>query len=392
MSADEAQLQLPRPAPARALAAGAWLKNAAARLDGARLRWSPLHGDLGDPASCAALEASVAALLAEGAVDAIAHDLHPDFHSTRLAQRAAQDLGVPAVAVQHHHAHIAAVQAEHGVEDPVIGLALDGVGLGTDGTAWGGELLWVDGAHWKRVGHLRPLHLPGGDAAAREPWRMAASVLHALGEGERIADRFGDALPAGRAEGVRTLLERKLNCPVTSSTGRWFDAAAGLLGLSLKQEHEAQAAIALETAACAWLEAHPVPVEEELARILPDGQLDLLPLARRLLALADAKRTAEGAALFHVHLADGLARWAAQAARVHGTDTVALGGGCFFNTILRERVTAALRPNGLRVLRPERVNCGDAGLALGQAWVAAHSVVSSGGDAAAAIEEMQACA
>ncbi|MDE2604343.1 MAG: carbamoyltransferase HypF [Burkholderiales bacterium] len=389
MSANEALLQLTQPAPARVLAAGAWLKNAAARLDGARLQWSPLHGDLGDPASCAALEASAAALLAEGAVDAIAHDLHPDFHSTRLAQRIAQEIGVPAVAVQHHHAHIAAVQAEHGIGHAVIGLALDGVGLGTDGTAWGGELLWVDGAQWRRLGHLRQLRLPGGDAAAREPWRMAASVLHALGENGDLA-RLGHALPQGHAAGVRTLLQRGLNCPVTSSAGRWFDAAAGLLGLCTRQAHEAQAAMALEAAAREWLATHAVPVEEELTPVLPDGQLDLLPLARRLLALADARRTAEGAALFHVQLADGLARWAAQAARVHGVDTVALGGGCFFNAILRERVVAALRAQGLRVLRPERVNCGDAGLALGQAWVAAHTV--AGGDVPAATEEMHACA
>ena len=131
---------LPRSAGARVLACGAWLKNTACLLDGDRVQWSAQHGDLRDPAACAALEASIEQLVAQahGPIDAVAHDLHPDFHSTRVALGWAQRLGVPAVAVQHHHAHLAAVQAEHGVVEPVVGLALDGVGLGTDGTAWGG--------------------------------------------------------------------------------------------------------------------------------------------------------------------------------------------------------------------------------------------------------------
>ena len=145
---------VPQPAPRRILAVGAWLKNTACRLEGDTVRWSPLHGDLAEPAQCMALEASIEALLAEGPVDAIAHDLHPDFFSTRLAQRWAQQLGVPAIGVQHHHAHIAALQAEHGLSEPVLGLALDGVGLGTDGVAWGGELLWVDGARSVSYTHL----------------------------------------------------------------------------------------------------------------------------------------------------------------------------------------------------------------------------------------------
>lgn len=384
-------LGLPQAAPARVFAAGAWLKNAAARLDGAQLCWSRVHGDLGEPANCAALERSAAALVARGPLDAVAHDLHPDFYSTQLAQLLARQLRVPAVAVQHHHAHIAAVQAEHGVREAVIGLALDGVGLGTDGTAWGGELLWVHAARWRRLGHLRQLSLPGGDVAAREPWRLAAAVLHAMDRGCEIGPRYAHALPEGRAAGLHSMLERQVNCPLTSSAGRWFDAAAGLLNLSLRQDHEAQAAIALEAAAREWLEGHSVQADEALAPILPDGRLDLLPLARRLLALADAQRPGEGAAVFHVNLADGLARWAARAARAHDVGTVALGGGCFFNAILRKRLADALRAQGLRVLWPDRVNCGDAGLALGQAWVAAHQVVVGAGQVRATQEELAPC-
>jgi hydrogenase maturation protein HypF len=184
------------------IAVGAWLKNAACRLTAGVAQLSAVHGDLANPQACAALEASVAALRRQSPrpVAAIAHDLHPDFFSTRLAQRLAAELGVPAIGVQHHHAHIAAVMAEHGAREAVIGLALDGFGLGSDGQAWGGELLWVDTQRWARLGHLGMLALPGGDAAAREPWRMAASALHVLGREAQIVDRLGAALIAPTIE------------------------------------------------------------------------------------------------------------------------------------------------------------------------------------------------
>lgn len=248
-----------QPLPA-VLASGAWLKNTACLLDHGQVRWSALHGDLQDPAACRQLEASLRALArgARAPVAAVAHDLHPDFYSTRIAVALADEWGVPAIAVQHHHAHIAAVMAEHGLDEPVIGLALDGVGLGTDGTAWGGELLRVSGHGWERLGSLWPLALPGGDAAAREPWRMAASALHALGAGDRIAARFSPDVGPGLAAGVQRMLATGLNCPTTSSAGRWFDAAAGALGLCIRQAHEAEAAMALEAAAARWLARHEI--------------------------------------------------------------------------------------------------------------------------------------
>lgn len=366
------------------LACGAWLKNAACLLDAqGRAHWTAVHGDLSDPAACAALEASVRALLQQhGPVAAVAHDLHPDFFSSRLAMDLAESLGVPAVGVQHHHAHIAAVVAEHdGIEGPVIGLALDGVGLGDDGQAWGGELLRVDGADGQRLGHLHPLALPGGDRAAREPWRMAASALHALGRGAEIVPRFAPVVGEATASGVQQMLARGLNCPPTSSAGRWFDAAAAALGLSVRQTEEAEAAIALEAAAARWLGLHPAqpPLPASLVDLLtdalPDGQrrLDLRGLFAALLDVR-TDRVDEAAAGFHLALADALAHWATQAALEHGATTVCLGGGCFFNRVLRERVVERLQGAGLRARLPGANGCGDAGLALGQAWVAARRI------------------
>lgn len=395
-------LRLPRPAPARVLACGAFLKNAACLLQGDEVRWSAEHGDLGTPEACRALEASVEQLLAQagGPVQAVAHDLHPDFHSTRLALHLAERLGVPAVAVQHHQAHIAVVQAEQGLGE-VLGLALDGVGLGTDGSAWGGELLHLaaGGVQWQRLAHLPALALPGGDVAAREPWRMAAAALHAAGLAEQIEPRIGAALAAepGAVAGsaaqaarlVAQMLARGLNCPATTAAGRWFDAVAGLLGLNLRQRFEAEAAIALERRATQWLATHP----DFAPAPWPDA--DLRPLIAYWLARVDAAAVpgasigmpgdarapdtdpvGEAAAHFHHALADGLAAAATHAAQTHGLREVVLGGGCFFNALLSRLLSERLRTAGLAVHRPQALSCGDTALALGQAWVAAHAVAA----------------
>ncbi len=358
-------IRLPQAGPP-VLALGGYLKNTICVTRGDEAFLSQHIGGLDNPATCAMLIEVVDHLLGILQVrpQAIAHDLHPDFFSSRHAAELAARWNVPTVAVQHHHAHIAAVAAELGVTGPILGLALDGVGLGEDGAAWGGELLRLDVSQYARLGHLSTLPLPGGDKAAKEPWRMAASALFMLGRGEEIARRF-PAQPA--AAQLHQLLQRGLNCPQTSSLGRWFDAAAGLLGARDVMAYEGQAAMLLEGLAEqagsveAWDAGYRIDVSTDAAR------LDLLPLLARL---ADEKNPAFGAALFHATLARALADWVERIAQVQGLTTVALGGGCFLNHILSRELTLRLVSRGFTVLEARQAPPNDGGLSLGQAWVA----------------------
>ncbi len=354
-------IRLPREGPP-VLAAGAWLKNTVCVTRGDEAFLSPHIGDLDNGATCEALDEAVEHLLRILEVEpaACAHDLHPDFYSSRFAARFAAERGIPALAVQHHHAHIAAVCAEHGHAGPAIGLAMDGVGLGTDGTAWGGELLRVEADRFERLAHLGELRLPGGDRAAREPWRMAAAALHALGRNGEIAARF----PRAGAAIVAEMLQKGTNSPVTTSAGRWFDAAAGLLGLREVTAFEGQAAMQLEALASGHGVVEP---DRSLYRIGPDGTLDLLPLAARLSGTKDA---GYGAALFHATLVEALAEWVLVAAAREGLATAALGGGCFVNAILSTGLHRALAAGGLTVLEARQAPANDGGVSLGQAWVA----------------------
>lgn len=349
------------------LALGAWFKNTVCALAADQAVVSPTVGDLDSVDACRTHEGMARALLdwlkqeTNQLPALIAHDLHPDFHSSRFAAELAQETGVPLLAVQHHHAHIAAICAEHRWDGPVLGLALDGVGLGDDGTAWGGELLQVQGAHCQRWGHLQPLALPGADRAAQEPWRMAAAALHALGRGADIPTRFADQ---SAAAGVAQLLAHGLRCPTTSSMGRVFDAAAGLLGLCSIMRTEAEAAIALEQAATTYGPCAPLAHGWQ---VQADGQLNLLSL---LASLADETDAPRGAARFHATLAAALADWLGQAAQATGITTVALGGGCWFNQCLLAAMRQHCATRGQRCLEARTLRPGDSAIALGQAWVA----------------------
>ncbi|PKO61190.1 MAG: carbamoyltransferase HypF [Betaproteobacteria bacterium HGW-Betaproteobacteria-18] len=364
-----AAIHLPHVGPS-VLAFGSHLKNTVCVTRGNEAFLSPHIGELDNAASCDFLDETVQRLC--GLLDVkpalVAHDLHPDDYSTRAALLFAQQHDLPTLAVQHHHAHMAAVCAEHGWQGPVLGLALDGVGLGTDGTAWGGELLRVDGAQFERMGHLRPLPMPGGDRCAREPWRMAAAVLHELGRNADIAPRFQD--PA--ASTVAAMLVRQFNCPRTSSMGRVFDAAAGLLGISHTMAYEAQAAILLEQAAMLFIDNHGWSTPKTNGWSIADnGQLDLLPV---LASLIDASDVNQAAARFHATLVAALTDWVLQASAKSGLTTLAWGGGCFLNTLLSKHLRQNLEQHGIAVLAPVRTSPGDASIALGQAWVAMNSL------------------
>jgi hydrogenase maturation protein HypF len=354
------RIVLPAAGPS-VLACGAWLKNTVCLTRGNEAFVSQHIGDLDHAATRTMLDETVEHLCAildiEPAI--VAHDLHPDFYSTQFAQEYATRRGLPQVAVQHHHAHIAAVCAEHHERKAVLGLALDGTGLGSDGTAWGGELLRIEGADCERLGHLAPLAMPGGDRAAREPWRMAAAALFALGRGDEIAQRFAGQPHAAH---MAALLADERNCATTSSMGRWFDAAAGLLGIRAVQNFEGQAAMLLQGLAERHGPVAPLPGGYTL-----DGNLDFSAL---LGVLADCTDAGRGAALFHATLCAGLAEWVERAAAEHNVGSIALGGGCFLNELLLHGLRQDLTRHGLRVLSAQQLPPNDGAISFGQAWVA----------------------
>jgi hydrogenase maturation protein HypF len=247
------------------------------------------------------------------------------------------------------------------MQAPVLGLALDGVGLGDDGGAWGGELLVVDAHGFRRIGQLAPLRLPGGDVAAREPWRMAASALFHTGRTTEIARRFADE-PA--AATVTAMLERGWRSPPTSSMGRYFDAAAGLLGVRRRMGFEGQAAMLLEGLAEAYGPAAPHAGGFTIGDTF---RLDLTPL---LGSLADERDPGRGAAVFHSTLVAALAQWVVRAVRAERIGIVACGGGCFLNAKLGQGLRDALAPHGIAMLEAQQVPPNDGGLSLGQALVA----------------------
>ncbi|TWA86063.1 hydrogenase maturation carbamoyltransferase HypF [Azospirillum brasilense] len=356
-----APIRLPCAGPP-VLAVGGHLKATVCLTRGDEAFLSQHIGDLDNAATLAFLEESVAHLRRILAVEpvAVAHDLHPDFQSTRFAE----SLGLPTLPVQHHHAHIAAVLAEHGVNGPALGLALDGFGLGADGGSWGGEMLLVESTRFTRLGHLAPLAQPGGDVAARQPWRMAAAALARMGRGAEIAQRFA---ACGPAEGVRRMIEAGVNAPPTSSCGRWFDAACGLLGVRAVAGFEGEAPMALES-----LVRRPTVLEGGWR--IDGGVLDLTPLLESLLQI----NAQEGAERFHGTLAAALVDWAMPELAARGLDRIALSGGCLMNAVLAEGLSAGFAARGVTALLPRQAPANDGGLSLGQAWIAMQSLLQEG--------------
>ena len=324
-------------------------------------------GDLENLETLRSFEHSIAHLqqILHVAPKLIVHDLHPDYLSTQWALR---QTDVPRLAVQHHHAHIAAVIAESKISGPVLGLALDGTGYGGDGTIWGGEILKVDGDQCERLGHFRHLPLPGGNMAIREPWRMALSCLWSLNP-DGLESEYGDILARWPEREVRVILQmlrRGINSPLTSSCGRLFDAVAALLGIRDRNVYEGQAAIELEQA---------LEPDEKSYRgcIYKEGDswiLDPLPMVRGV--LQDVRGgVAPGiiSARFHNGLCDLLSDAAHQAGAENGLQRVALSGGVFQNATLSQRLEAALEKLGFEVHTHQQVPPNDGCIALGQAYI-----------------------
>ncbi len=299
----------------------------------------------------------------------VAHDLHPDYLSTRYALE--RDGVETAVAVQHHHAHLAATLAEHGVTGPAVGAILDGSGSGGDGTVWGGEILAGDLTSFDRAGHLLAVRLPGGDAAATQPWRMACAWLVAALETDEpaIPKALASAVERPAWEGVAGMIATGTNAPPTTSAGRLFDAVAALCGVRATVVHEGQAAAELEGLADPRVgDAYEIG---ELAG--DDGRtvIDPREAIRRILdEVASGVDPATVAARFHNGLAAALTRACAREAERLGRSPVVLSGGVFQNRLLAVRTATGLRDAGLVPLLPLRLPPNDGQISYGQVAVA----------------------
>jgi hydrogenase maturation protein HypF len=295
----------------------------------------------------------------------VAHDLHPDYASTRWAQ--AQ--GLPCTGVQHHHAHLASCLAEHGRTKAAIGVAFDGTGCGPAGELWGGEVLHFDLAGYRRLGHLRPIALPGGEAAIREPWRLAVA---ALVDAEEPLDLLSH-IPELRQRFLSRMIERGIAAPYSTGAGRWFDAVASLVGVRDAISYEAQAAIELEALARSSAE------EDEAYAFDVDATpgfpfvVDLRPTIRAVAADVRAGvSSARIASRFYTTMAEAAVESCVRVRWQLRLETVALSGGCFQSALLTARTRRRLELHGFEVLVHGLVPPNDGGIALGQAAVAGY--------------------
>ena len=320
--------------------------------------------------------------------------MHPDYLASRyaLAQQ-----GLRRVWVQHHHAHLAACLADCGEEGPAIGAILDGTGYGLDGHIWGGEFLLGDARGFQRAGHLQYLPLPGGEGAIHKPYRLALAYLHAL-LGEPPLPPALCSLPEEERRALITMVERRLNTPLTSSAGRLFDAVSALLGVCQETSYEAQAAIELEMeatpllsdeaeASAAALEPYPyevahLPNVQEWGRVRPFVR-ETLELRLKPLLAAILGEIAAGVAIrkiawrFHLTVVQMIVDVCEHQRLQSGLERVALSGGCFQNRLLLSLIVPRLEERGFRVLIHRQVPCNDGGIALGQA-VIAHYALNGG--------------
>ncbi|MCS7287436.1 MAG: carbamoyltransferase HypF [Anaerolineae bacterium] len=349
------------------LAVGAHLKNTVALSVGNQVFISQHIGDLETPEAFRAFERVIADFLRlyEVTPAAIAHDLHPDYLSTLWARHHSD---IPLIPVQHHHAHLASCLAENQVQGEALGVTWDGTGYGLDGTIWGGEFLLGDASGFRRVAHLRPFRLPGGEVAVREPRRTALALLWEM-YGDEVFDMenlppVASFTPSERKILVR-MLERGFNSPVTTSAGRLFDAVSALAGICQKTTFEGQAAMALEFAAdLSCQDCYSVEFEEKDGIMLLDWRPIVEGVIRDL-------RQGKGPGLISARFHNSLVESIVQVALRVGIRKVALSGGCFQNRILTEKAAVLLERKGFQVFLHSQVPPNDGGISLGQIAVAA---------------------
>lgn len=369
-------VELPLDAPPL-LAVGGHLKNVFTLARG-RFAYQSQHlGDLENLSSLEFFKESLQHLMRTFEIEPriVAHDLHPGYLSTQWGQQWANERGLQRIAVQHHHAHVAACMAEHQLSGSVIGLSLDGTGYGSDGNIWGGEVLIARLDGFERFAHLEYAPMPGGDAAVREPRRMAFGALHAAGlDPEDLAVRSRLDVSDKEARLLRHMIERGTNTPVTSSCGRLFDAAAALVLGQGVIEYEAQAAIELESVAIGEPDIPGYPTEfvagnRETGSV---ARIRIASLWRELVNdLRIGKSQAQISARFHAGVADGFTRAAEAARAATGSTQIVMSGGCLHNRRLARLLRAGLQKSGFEVFTHRRVSPGDGGLSYGQAVVAA---------------------
>jgi len=303
----------------------------------------------------------------------IACDLHPEYLSSRYAAAAAGKEGgrrYTLVEVQHHHAHIASCMAENGVRKSVIGVAFDGTGYGTDGALWGGEFLQSDYSSFKRLAHFEYLPLPGGDAAIREPWRMAVSYLQAAfgKRAGRLPLGFYKKIKKDERDFITDMIERGVNTPLTSSAGRLFDAVSSLIGMKDKIEKEGEAAVALEqNASLKGDDTYRFSILHRDGRMV----ISFRPTICEIVAdLTHGTPPSKIARTFHNTLAEAIRQVSVRIRKKTRVNTVALTGGVFHNRLLSLEAKMRLEASGFTVLTHHLVPCDDEGIALGQAVIA----------------------
>ena len=331
-------------------------------------------GDLGNAQALHAYRAAIAHHEKLFAVEPqlLVHDLHPDYASTQIALELAQERGLERVSVQHHHAHVASCMVEHQLTETVLGVACDGAGLGSDGTIWGGEVLRCDRSSFERLAHFRAVAMPGGEKAVREPWRMA--LAHLLDSGAPLS-ALPKTLDARAVRVVTRMVERDVNCPLTSSVGRLFDAVSALCGVRSTSSYEGQAAIELEWAAMRYATGPSlVPYPYRIARRRATGplQVDVRPMIRELVSdLLAGTASAIVAHRFHVTLAAALCELCIALRSETGLGRVVLAGGVFANALLLQELGPRLDQAGFISYRAHAYPAGDGGLSLGQLAIAA---------------------